>query len=114
VGEICASADGRAARNEADTVSETDLANGISVFIDEGEARSGAIFESAQAKAKENALFNPNVDPPTGGSGGIGGGGPDFASLESRTKVQKGFKSIGVAYGSDTRGKVAFNERLEL
>ena len=82
---------------------------GIGALVHEGEFVAAHLRERAQAKAEQNALLDPGVDPPSEGGVGIGLGGPHSSALRALRSSRKASMRCAVADGIGAGGKMALD-----
>ena len=105
-------AHGRSAGNDANAIARRKAADGIGVLVDEREAALGASFKHTKAEAEQDALLDPDVDPPAGRGSGVGRSGADVAPFQGAAEDEERFHGCGVAHRCGTSGEVSLNRLL--
>ena len=74
----------------------------------------GKSCRRAEAEAEQDALFDPCVDAPAGGGGGVGRSGAEFAPLERVAEGEEGIHGGGISDGGSAGGKMALDGLFKL
>ena len=92
-GDECARADGGATGDDAQPIGNGEVADGVGVFVDEGQGAGWLGFslfgDLSDAEAEEDAALDPGVDAPAGGSSGVRRCGAESASFDGGTESEK-------------------------
>ena len=105
--------DSGAAGDDAHLVGGVEMASGVGVLVDEGKVVAGG-DHFAETESKQDAAFDPGVNAPAVGMGGIRLSGADGAVFEGVAELFKSGDGGRIADSFSAGGEMLFNFCVEV